>query len=152
MQALPEVRTDNTNDSDRHLMRTVLRKPLVRKLSIYLPAVLLGITGLIIINMNDVRFDINEGPRGFWNVTLVLLAALPLRLAIGDLMSYSKDLGNYQVKIAKGLVSRVSGKTIAIGKYEFHTAAVEGKGLQVGDAVELRAGYKTGNVFWLKKG
>ncbi|HEV7230519.1 MAG TPA: hypothetical protein VGO45_04275 [Bacteroidia bacterium] len=146
-----EVRTETTSDNDRMLMRTVLRKRLNKKLLIYLPLVFVGIGGLILINTFDVRFDMSEASRGTWNVILVVLGAFPFRLAIGEVMSYQKDLGNFQIKTAKGLVREVKGRSITIGNYEFNASALDDLDLQPGDQVELRAGYKTSQVFFLKK-
>jgi hypothetical protein len=151
MNTLPEVRTDNTSEEDRELMRTVLRKPLKRKLLIILPISLLSIGALVMINTNDVRFDMDETKRGIWNVVLVLIAAFPLRLGISDLMSYNKDLTNFQVKAAKGKVNQASGNSIMIGKYDFNLAAFPKLQIREGDQVELRAGYKTNRVFWIRK-
>jgi hypothetical protein len=151
MPIQPEVRTDHATEDDRRLMRTVLRKPLSRKLMVYLPITLLSIGGLVLINTFDVRFDMNETKRGIWNVVLVVLAAFPFRLAISDLMSYNKDLTNFQVKEAKGIVKSVAGKTIVIGTYEFDISALKGVVILEGDRVELRAGYKTNGVFLIAK-
>ncbi len=150
MQA--QVRTDNTNDHDRELMRAVLQKPFRRKVGIYLPLVLISICGLVFINMNDVRFDLTEDKRGMANIILVLTAALFLRLLIWEIMSYNKDLNHFQVKTAKGPIHSVKGKTFRIGDYEFNVSALGTKDLGEGDWVELRAAYKSSSVFWLQKG
>jgi hypothetical protein len=146
-----EVRTENTTEEDRRLMRTVLQKPLRVKLILYLPLSVVCIIGLIIINRNDYRFDLDDTKRGIWNVVLVLLALFPLRLTISEWMSYTKDLGNFQVKVAKGKVKDASSRTITIGTYEFTVSALKDLVLQEGEEVSLRAGYKTNNVFWLEK-
>jgi hypothetical protein len=152
MQVKPEVRTDNTSDSDRELMRSVLQKPFHRKAWIYIPLVLVSIIGLVIINMNDVRFDLSENKRGMGNILLVLTAALFLRLLIWEIMSYNKDLNHFQVKTAKGPIHRVKGKTFRIGDYEFNASALGTKDLKEGDWIELRAAYKSSSVFWLQTG
>jgi hypothetical protein len=151
MQIQPEVRTENTSDNDRELMRAVLKKPFQRKLMIYLPMVLISIGGLVIINMNDVRFDLAENTRGMGNLVGVLAGALFLRLSIWEIMSYNKDLNHFQIKKAKGAIHHVKGASFSIGNYEFNASALGIKNLQDGDRVELRASYKSASVFWLQK-
>jgi hypothetical protein len=151
MPAQTEVRTENTSDRNRELIRKVLGKRLNRKLIIYLPLVFMCVGGLVLINGFDVRFDMSEGVRGTWNLILVVLGAFLFRLAIADLMSYHKDRSNFQIKTAKGLIREVRGNTITIGNYDFNTSAISFPGLQPGDRVELHAGYKTSQVFFLQK-
>jgi hypothetical protein len=146
-----EVRTENITEEDRRLIRSVLKRPLSRKLILFLPLSIVCFLGLILINRNDVRFDMNENTRAIWNVALVLFALFPLRLGISELMNYTKDLGNFQVKVAKGVVKSVSGKSITVGAYEFNISALKGVQISEGEQVQLRAGYKTNKVFWLEK-
>jgi hypothetical protein len=146
-----EVRTENITEEDRRLIRSVLKRPLTQKLVLFFPLSIACFLGLILINRNDVRFDMNENTRAIWNVALVLFALFPLRLAISELMNYTKDLGNFQVKVAKGVVKSVTGKSITIGTYEFSVSALKGVQIIEGEQVQLRAGYKTNKVFWLEK-
>jgi uncharacterized membrane-anchored protein len=151
MRLQPEVQTDNTSDRDRELMRNVMQKPFQRKLLLYLPVILISIVGLVIINMNDVRFDLSENKRGTGNLVFVLAAALFLRLAIWEIMSYTKDVNHFQIKKAKGIIHHVKGCSFSIGNYEFNASALGLKDLHEGEVVELRAAYKSACVFWLKK-
>jgi hypothetical protein len=151
MTTKTEVKTESTTDTDRRQMREVLRKRLNKKLVVYLPPVVFGIGGMVLINTFDVRFDMTENVRAVWNVVLVLLAAFPLRLAISEIMSYNKDLSNFQIKSARGIVKKVSGRTIEIGNYEFDLSAIGGIEISAGDEIELKAGYNSSMAYWVQK-
>jgi hypothetical protein len=151
MEIQTEVRSDPATDKDRELMETVLKKVHQRKLFIYFPLTIICIAGISFINMFDIRFDLNENFRGIGNAVFVIGGALPLRLAIGEIISYSKDLSNFQIKIARGPIRDIEGKTITLGKYEFSMASLPEVELKAGDNVELKAGYKTSSVFWIQK-
>jgi hypothetical protein len=151
MQTKPEVRTENTTDKDRELMYTLLRVPLRRKLMIYLPISLGSICAIILFNLYDVRFDLDETKRGIGNMIFVLCGAFFLRLSISDIMNYHKDHGHFQVKTAQGPIRSASGKSITIGNYEFHFPSPPTELFEEGDQVELRASYKTASIFMIRK-
>jgi hypothetical protein len=146
-----EVKAESNTDTDRRQMREVLRKRLNKKLFFYLPPAVLGIGGLVLINTYDTRFDLTENVRGAWNLGLVLLAAFLLRLAISEIMSYNKDLSNFQIKWARGIIKNISGQTIEIGNYEFDLSAIHGIEVIAGDQIELKAGYTSSMAYWVEK-
>ncbi|MFI5149436.1 MAG: hypothetical protein ACHQRM_06850 [Bacteroidia bacterium] len=147
----PEVKTETATDRDRELMRAAFKPMLRRRLMLYLPLACISIGGIAFINLYDVRFDLDETKRGIGNVAFVFIAAFCLRLTISDIMNYNKDLNNYQVKIAQGRIRSTGPKSIVIGNYEFSFSSGPQETWKEGDAVELRAGYKTNMIFQIKK-
>jgi hypothetical protein len=146
-----EVKTANTTEQDREQMRSVFLPAIKRKLIMYLPVAIISIGGIAFINLYDVRFDLDETKRGIGNVVFVFIAALSLRLAISEIMNYNKDLNNFQIKTAKGIIKEASTRSVTVGNYEFNLPDKNRETWKAGDQVELRASYKTNTVFLIQK-
>jgi hypothetical protein len=146
-----EVKTDTSTDQDRDLMRSLFLPALKRKLILYIPLALISIGGIVFINLYDVRFDLDETKRGIGNVAFVFIAAFFLRLAISDLMNYNKDLHNFQVKTAKGIIKATGNKSITIAAYDFNFPSKPAETYQEGEEVELRAAYTSNLIFQIRK-
>ncbi len=146
----PQAQLEHIAEEDKPILREKIRKKISRATALYLPAVILAIASLIVINAGELNFQ-NDSFQGIMNVFLVIGGALAARLYAAELMDLNKDLKSWEKKIIRGTVHEKTGNKIHIASHVIALDAHLAEKVNKGDNVEVQLSIKTETVIRLKK-
>ena len=136
MSQVPDAQLENLSPSDRNLLDKKLSQRLTNSTAFFVPIVIAAAAAIWYVNTStDIKIEDNT--LGFLNLLLVIIALLPGRLYVNQVIAFFKDKNSFQKKIYRGTVAAIDGGVVTINSYELKIGKAYAGKLQKGMQAEV---------------